>query len=250
MLLSFKKYLLTSLLVSSLSSCQSNSTLEDGNLNLEDISFGSFNTKKYYEKSMKAEWSEFHKKYKEGVSPIYFFQSEADTVDASGSNYQMGKAYAIMYHKSGSGGMNSWAKDFNLSFFKNLKFVELGAITDVDNKLLMIASPSEKLKKTEVANFILTLDKQYGSAKLNVLPKSFYDTEIRKWILKDRVITLISSGNYRLINDDSLKDVQKKYMSEKVQSDRTDATLYITKKDYDEIFSKMSTKMSFLVGYQ
>ncbi|WP_374330426.1 hypothetical protein [Soonwooa sp.] len=52
----------------------------------------------------------------------------------------MGKYYEIMYLKCGSGGMNFWADDFNLSFFKNLKFVDVSAITDLDNNLLMLAS--------------------------------------------------------------------------------------------------------------
>lgn len=247
-----KKYLGVFLVIMTfgLHSCQSNSSLEDGNLNMELLNLKDFNTKKYYAKSMKAEWSDFHKHNKAGVSPIYFFQSKADTIDVTGSNFRMGKPYAIMYLKSGSGGMNSWAKDFNLSFFKNLKFVDVGAITDMDNNLLMLASTEDNMKKSEVATFVIAMDKQFGKADLNVTSHQYFDTEIRKWILKDRIITLISSGNFHKIDDENLTETQKEYISKKLESPNTDARLYITKKDYENIFKQMSTKMSFLVDYK
>ncbi|WP_374330429.1 hypothetical protein [Soonwooa sp.] len=52
-----KKYLglLLVIMTFGLYSCQSNSSLEDGNLNMELLNLKDFNAKKYYAKSMKAE---------------------------------------------------------------------------------------------------------------------------------------------------------------------------------------------------
>ncbi|WP_312322916.1 hypothetical protein [Soonwooa sp.] len=155
-----------------------------------------------------------------------------------------------MYLKCGSGGMNFWADDFNLSFFKNLKFVDVSAITDLDNNLLMLASTEDNLKKTEIATFVIAMDKQYGKADLKVISHQYYDTEIRKWILKDRIITLISSGNFHKIDDNNLSETQKEYILKKLESPNTEASLYITKKDYEDVFKQMSTKMSFVVGFE
>ncbi|WP_300671201.1 hypothetical protein [Soonwooa sp.] len=248
----FEKYLgfFFLILTFGLFSCQSSPSLEDANFNMEALNFKNFNAKKYYAKSMKVKWSEFHDQMEAGKSPIYFFESTADTIDASGSDFRRKEAFAITYKVTGTGGMNTWAKDFRLSYFKNLNFVELTAITDMDNNLLMLASASQKLKKTDIANFIEAMDKQYGKAKLNVKPSDFRDAEIRKWILNDRVITLASLGNYHVSDDKFLTTAEKDYIAKQIQSDKTSASLYITKKNFDDLFIKMTTKIGILTNFE
>ncbi len=86
------------------------------------------------------------------------------------------------------------------------------------------------------------MDKQYGKADLKVTSHQYYDTEIRKWILKDRIIALISSGNFHTIDDNNLSETQKEYILKKLESPNTEAVFISQKKIMKMFLNKCQQK--------
>lgn len=227
-------------------SCQS--SLEDGNLDFEKLNFATFNSKKYYSKSLKAEWADYHKMRKSNQKEIYFFQADADTIDVDGNDFRIAEPYAITYSQTGTGRRN-WNKDYCVGFFKNLKFEEVNAITDLKNKLLIISGTTESIKTANIEKFLTELTKLYGNPTSTNVAAGMSSYDIKKWNFEDKIIALVSDGklDYKnvILNGD-----QKKKIKEIESRNHTSATLFICRTEYYKVFSKMSRSTGFMVKFE
>ncbi|USL95203.1 hypothetical protein D1J36_007940 [Riemerella anatipestifer] len=229
-----------------LASCQS--SLEDGNLDFEKLNFDTFNTRKYYSKSLKAEWADYHKMRKSNQKEIYFFQSESDTIDIDGNDFRIVEPYAIIYSQTGIGRSN-WNKDYCVGFLKNLKFDEVNAITDLKNNLLMILGETGSIRTEDIEKFSMELTKLYGNPTLTNVSFGMSSYDIKKWNFEDKIISLVSFGKIDYQNV-ILDENQKKYIKEIESRNHTFATLFICRSGYYDVFRKMNTRKGFMVRFE
>lgn len=243
---SIKKILLLFATLPVFASCQS--TLEDGYLDFEKLNFSTFSAKQYYSKSLKAEWADFHKKRKSNQKEIYFFQSEADTIDINGSDFRMVKPEFIMFRQTGVG-RDNWNDDYNLGFLKNLKFDEVHAITDLKNNLLLISGINEKASKDDLMKFVNSLTKLYGNPTVTSVSSGMSSYDLKKWDFKDKKIVLVSDGKLDhknlILNED-----EKNYIKDFETGKYLSTTIYICKNEYYDVFKKMSTRIGFMTKFE
>ena len=241
-----KKILTLILILPLLASCQS--SLEDGNLDFEKLNFATFNPKKYYSKSLKAQWADYHKMRKSNQKEIYFFQADADTIDVEGKDYRIVEPYAIAYSQTGIGRSN-WNKDYCVGFFKNLKFDEVNAITDLKNNLLIISGTTGSIKIEIIEKFSSELTQLYGNPILTNVSSGMSSYDIKKWNFEDKIITLVSNGKLDYKNV-ILNENEKKHIKEIESRNHTSATLYICRNEYYDVFSKMSMRTGFMTKFE
>jgi len=243
-----RKKLLLLALIPLTTFCYCQRQLEAGGLDVEKVNFNSFNAKTFYATALKAEWSDYHKKLNAGEKPIYFFQAETDTIDRTGQTFDIDTAFAIQYRQT-SIGRSGWKKDYSVGFFRNLKFNEINAITDLDNDLLILSGTTGKIEPEKVNSFIAELNKTHGDANLTDLSSGFSSYELRKWELEDRIIVLVSAGviDYRgVILTEKEKESVKKIETDNLQS----ATLFSCRKDVYETFKQMSMRTGFMTSFE
>jgi len=241
-----KKILTLILIFPLLASCQS--SLEDGNLDFEKLNFATFNSKKYYSKSLKAEWADYHKMRKNNQKEIYFFQADVDTIDVEGKDYRIVEPYAIAYSQTGIGRSN-WNKDYCVGFFKNLKFDEVNAITDLKNNLLIISGTTGSIKIEIIEKFSSELTQLYGNPILTNVSSGMSSYDIKKWNFEDKIITLVSNGKLDYKNV-ILNENEKKHIKKIESRNHTSATLYICRNEYYDVFSKMSMRTGFMTKFE
>jgi len=241
-----KKILLLFTILPFFASCQS--SLEDGNLDFEKLNFGRFNTKEYYSKSLKAEWTDYHKMRKSDLKEIYFFQADADTIDVDGNDFRIVEPYAITYRQTGIGRSN-WNKDYCVGFFKNLKFDEVNAITDLKNNLLIISGTTDSIKTEIIEKFSTELTQLYGNPVLTNISSGMSSYDIKKWNFEDKIIALVSDGKLDYKNV-ILNESQKKYIKEIESRNHTSATLFICRNGYYDVFTKMNMRTGFMTKFE
>ena len=243
------KITLNILLFLFLTSCSSQVYLEDGNFNLEKINLSSFNAKEFYSKSLIAEWSDYHKKRKNNVSPIYFFQTDTDTIDGGGNSFRIDTPYAVTYMQSGRAGGNTWEKDYCLATYSSLKFDELNAVTDLNNNTILVCAYAEESKKTDIKNIIKGLNNKYGAFKLSESSAGFTTSSVRKWDAGDVIISMVSDvivDFKNVILTEKEKEEIAKIESEKMSS----VYLFFTKKEYYNKIKEMDTRIGFLTSFE
>jgi hypothetical protein len=241
-----KKILILFTILPLLASCQS--SLEDGNLDFEKLNFATFNAKKYYSKSLKAEWADYHKMRKGNQKEIYFFQADADTIDINGNDFRIVEPYAITYRQTGVGRSN-WDKDYCVGFLKNLKFEEVNAITDLKNNLLIISGEADSIKTENIEKFSNELTKLYGNPTVTNVSSGMSSYDIKKWNFKDKIIALVSDGKLDYKNV-ILNENQKKYIKEIESRNHTSVSLFICKNEYYDVFRKMSMRTGFMTKFE
>lgn len=241
-----KKILILSTFLPLFASCQSN--LEDGYLNFEKLNFTTFSAKKYYSKSSKAEWADFYKMKKSNQNEIYFFQSEADTIDISGNGFNVVKPYCIIYRQTGVGRSN-WKEDYNVGFFSGLKFDEVHAITDLENNLLLISGIDDKVTKENLEKFITELTKLYGNPTMTNISSGMSSYDLKKWDFEDKKIVLVSDGKLDYKNV-ILNENQKKHIQDIESKKHTAATLFICKNEYYDVFKEMTMRVGFMNKFE
>ena len=222
--------------------------LEDGNFNLKDLDFNTFNSKEFYSKQSKAEWAEYHKKRKSDVSPIYFFQSEADTININGSNFEVENPYAIQYRQTAVAGSNTWDERYNIAFYDAIEFDELNVLTDLENNLILVSVSAEKVANQKISTLINALNREYGPFKLAESSVGFSRYSNRKWILEDKIISLVSDAKIDfknvVLSDEAKKDIYK-------NSAHLNAVyLFICKKVYYDQIKNMSTRIGFMSKFE
>ena len=241
-----KKILLLFTILPFFASCQS--SLEDGNLDFEKLQFGRFNAKEYYSKSLKAEWADYHKMVKSNQKEIYFFQSDADTIDVDGNDFRIVEPYAITYRQT-SVGRRNWNKNYSVGFFKNLKFDKVNTITDLKNNLLIVSGETDSVNTENIEKFSTELSKLYGSPTITNVSSGMSSYDIKKWNFEDKIIALVSDGklNYKNV---ILNENQKKYIKEIESRNHTSASLFICRNGYYDVFSKMSMRTGFMTKFE
>lgn len=237
------KKIVTLILILNLSaSCQS--SLEDGNLNLEKLNFSTFNAKKYYSSSLNAEWADYHEMKKNNQEEIYFFQAETDTIDIDGDHYNVIEPYAINYRQTTIGSLN-WNTDYCVGFFKNLKFESINAVTDLNNNLLIISGTTDSVGTIDVEKFSTELTKSYGKPTLTYVSSGLSTYDMKKWNSGDKVITLVSNG--KLSYQNAILDSNEIKLFNEIENRRhTSATIFICRNEYYDVFNKMSTRIGFM----
>lgn len=243
-----RKKLLLLALISLTTFCYCQRQLEAGGLDVEKVNFNSFNAKTFYATALKAEWSDYHKKRNAGVKPIYFFRAETDTIDRTGQNFNIDTAFAIQYRQTGIG-RSGWEKDYSAGFFRNLKFNEINAITDLDNNLLLLSGATDRIEPEKLDSFIVELNKAFGNAYLTDLSKGLSSYQLRKWELEDRIIVLASAGviDYKGL---VLTEKEKAFIKSIENDNFLSATLFSCRKDVYDTFKQMSMRTGFMTSFE
>lgn len=243
------KFTINIFLILFLISCSNQVYLEDGNFNLEKTNLSSFNSKEFYAKSSKAEWTEYHKKRKSNVTPIYFFQTDIDTIDNNGNDFQIDNPYGIVYRQSGVGGANTWEKDYCIAQYNTLKFEELNALTDLKNKSILLCAYTEQAEKIEIENTIKKLNNKYGNFTISESSAGFTNSKVKKWDTGDVIISLISDVEIDFKNVVLTKKEKKEVLE--IESKKLNSVyLFFCRKEYYEQIKEMKTRIGFMSSFE
>ncbi|WP_346986207.1 hypothetical protein [Chryseobacterium sp. POE27] len=123
--------------------------------------------------------ADYHKMRKSDQKQIYFFQADADTIDVSGNDFKNIEPYAITYRQTGIGRRN-WSEDYSVGIFRNLKFDEVNAITDLKNNLLLISGTTDSVRIENIEKFIKELTKLYGNPTVSNVASGMSSYDLKK----------------------------------------------------------------------
>ncbi len=228
---------ITLLTVLILSSCYNQPEfLGEKTFDLEQLSFN-FNARKFYSKTINESWTSYYKALRKNSDTIIqFYNTIVDTVDSTGFNSYTNSPFAIQYNNRGL----SLEDNFITASFEGLDFLELNAMTDLNNNLMLISAYNDSISTKKMMSTIKILNKKYGHFELTKSRAGFTKYSNKTWLTKDRVIQIVSDAQPDF-SGVILSKKQKGESMEIINKKLTNVHLFICKKKYvDKIKGKMT----------
>lgn len=203
-----------------LNSCQSQK-YDHGVFDLNKLTFN-LNVDKFYSKSQDRK----NIKFTSGKQYV-----EKDTIteydlDWSGSRE---KIVGFQYNVKG------YSPEDSVAVFKGIFFSRMAAMTDENNSLMLVNAVCT-IDNDHYGEFIKGLVKEYGRPEINNEIRGFVKTKRLTWRLKDRVVKIVSEGEYDFDNEHSLlNEKDKEFIKDVHKSTINETLLFICNSKYEKL---------------
>jgi hypothetical protein len=204
----------------SLSSCKGQE-YDHGIYDLNKLTFN-LNVGKFYSKSQDRK----NIKFTSGKQYV-----EKDTITEYDLDWNGNRAKIVGFQYNVKG----YSPEDSVAVFRDVYFSRMAAMTDENNSLMLVNAVCD-IDNNEYGKLIHRLINEYGKPEIATDIRGFVKTKSFTWRLKDRVVKIVSEGEYDFDNQHALlNEKDKEFIKDVHKSTINETLLFICNSNYEKL---------------